>query len=161
MMDIFHVVEPGAIVDLTASNGIRALLAILRGIPYIGFVANTDHQRWVETALEKLIFREFGSTMSSLHKPTFDADLKPLADGDDERIKKLVAEFTKTDDEQSLDEPGVLSLQTKRKAAPKQGGNKRPKKPTASKAKAKAKADDKEGSGSGDDDSEEDPLAGM
>jgi len=80
--ELWHLVQPKAVIDVVIADCKRALLAIKRGIPYLGFALTDEHKKWAEEITVALILREFNDLSSQLYRKAFEDDFKPLYDHD-------------------------------------------------------------------------------
>ncbi len=81
-----------AVIDFSPGNGIRAALAIERGIPYLGICSNQAHIAYVNACLHKLLFRDYNCS-----RPCFVSDLKPFAKWTIPEIQAELKSITKQD----------------------------------------------------------------
>jgi hypothetical protein len=122
--EILHLASPGAIIDLAPGDGTRAMLAIIRGVSYLGVCMTEHHKEWLEEVLVTRVFREFGSSVSSLKRDAFIEDIKPFDEVGDSGITAITAELKKSESDEERDDPQPLEMQSKARkrrvaAAPK------------------------------------------
>ena len=103
-----------AVLDLTPGDGVRALAALRRRIPYAGVAMNAAHRDHLLMHLDKTVLKQFQVEGDKLYQPAFAELLKhtPLKEGEEQttpaasRKRKKVDKKDTTPDENKVPKTG-------------------------------------------------------
>ena len=125
------------IIDLTTGDGMLALLAIRKSVPYLGFVFSADHQEALHNWLVRAVFEDMKTEGSELYDNGLATFVEEIAE--EEGNEAEGGEDDAKDDDGKAEAKAKAKAEAKAKPAAKSKANAKAAKKKAKAKKAKAK----------------------